>query len=116
MASEQVERRTYTKEATPIEHLKRFSEVLGGPNIYIKRDDLLGLTGGGYTLPTPGMVEAVQLLARTEGILLDAVYTGKVMAGLIGFVRQGKYSKEDNILFIHTGGAMSLSAFGGEFI
>lgn len=102
----------------------KVEQVLQGAAQLLNRNDLPeglivcadGYVGEGYTLPTPEMKEAVQLLARTEGILLDTVYTGKVMAGLIDFVRQGKYSKEDKILFIHTGGAMSLSAFGGEFI
>lgn len=71
--------------------------------------------GGGYTVPTDEMIEAVQLLARMEGILLDAVYTGKVMAGLIDFVRKGNYSKDDSILFVHTGGAPSLSAHSALF-
>ena len=96
--------------------LKRAAELLGGMDVpagLITCDDRY--VGDGYTLPTAEMVEAVQLLARTEGILLDAVYTGKVMAGLINFVRQGKYTKDDNVLFIHTGGAMSLSAFGHVF-
>lgn len=66
--------------------------------------------GGGYTIPTDGMIEAVQILARTEGILLDVVYTGKVMAGLIDLVRQGKFAKDENVLFIHTGGSPSLYA------
>ncbi|MFJ7827580.1 D-cysteine desulfhydrase [Psychrobacillus sp. NPDC096623] len=66
--------------------------------------------GGGYTVPTDEMIEAVQMLARTEGILLDAVYTGKVVAGLIDFIRKGKYTKEDAVLLVHTGGAPSLSA------
>ena len=67
--------------------------------------------GPGYSIPSDAMVEAVQLLARTEGILLDPVYTGKVMAGLIGMVRQGKFKKEDNILFLHTGGSPALYAY-----
>jgi len=70
-------------------------------------DDYLG---AGYTLPTPGMLEAVQLLARSEGILLDPTYTGKAMAGLVDQVRQGRFRKEDNILFLHTGGAPGLYA------
>ena len=74
-----------------------------------------GYVGGGYTIPTDEMIEAVQLLAKTEGILLDAVYTGKVMAGLIDFVRRGHYTKEDNVLFVHTGGALSLSAHSRLF-
>ena len=67
--------------------------------------------GPGYSIPSDAMVEAVQLLARTEGILLDPVYTGKVMAGLIGMVREGKFKKEDNILFLHTGGSPALYAY-----
>ncbi|MCM3711529.1 D-cysteine desulfhydrase [Sporosarcina luteola] len=69
-----------------------------------------GYVGEGYTIPTQGMIEAVQMLARTEGILLDSVYTGKVMAGLIDLIRKGAFKKEDNVLFVHTGGSTSLYA------
>lgn len=54
------------------------------------------------------MVEAVQLLAKTEGILLDPVYTGKAVAGLIDLIRKGNFNKEDNILFVHSGGSPEL--------
>ena len=64
-----------------------------------------------YSLPNPMMVEAVRMLARTEAILLDPVYTGKTMAGLIGLARRGFFRREEHILFIHTGGAPSLSAY-----
>lgn len=67
--------------------------------------------GPGYSLPTNEMIEAVQLLAKTEGILLDPVYTGKVMAGLIGMIRSEKFKKEDNVLFLHTGGSPALYAY-----
>lgn len=67
--------------------------------------------GPGYSLPTSEMVEAVQMLARTEGILLDPVYTGKTMAGLIGLVRKGYFKKDENILFVHTGGSPALYAY-----
>ena len=63
-----------------------------------------------YSLPNQRMVEAVQMLARLEGIPLDPTYTGKIMAGLIGLIRQGVYKKGDNVLFIHTGGMPSLFA------
>uniref|UniRef100_UPI0026254038 D-cysteine desulfhydrase n=1 Tax=Fusobacterium sp. TaxID=68766 RepID=UPI0026254038 len=72
------------------------------------RDEFVG---PGYSLPTGTMVEAVQLLARTEGILLDPVYTGKAMAGLVGMIREGKFKKEDNVLFLHTGGSPALYAY-----
>ncbi len=67
--------------------------------------------GAGYSVPTSEMVEAVQLLARTEGILLDPVYTGKAMSGLIGLIRKGYFKKDDNVLFIHTGGSPALYAY-----
>jgi D-cysteine desulfhydrase len=64
-----------------------------------------------YSIPNEKMVEAVQLLARTEAILLDPVYTGKIMAGLIGLVRQGFFKPGENVLFLHTGGLPSLHAY-----
>ena len=54
------------------------------------------------------MAEAVHLLAQTEGILLDPVYSGKAMAGLIDLVRQGKFTPDQNILFLHTGGVPAI--------
>ena len=67
--------------------------------------------GPGYSLPTPGMAEAVRLVARTEGILLDPVYTGKTMAGLIDLVRKGFFKKDDIVLFVHTGGSPALYVY-----
>jgi D-cysteine desulfhydrase len=69
-----------------------------------------------YSVPNQAMVEAVQMLARTEAILLDPVYTGKIMAGLIGLARRGYFSKDANVLFIHTGGAPSLHAYEAEVL
>ena len=61
------------------------------------------------------MVEAVSLLARTAGILLDPVYSGKGMAGLIGEIRKGTFSKDENIVFVHTGGSAALFAYEALF-
>lgn len=69
--------------------------------------------GGGYGVPTPGMLEAVRTLAREESILLDPVYSGKAMAGLIDLVRRGAYTPDQNILFLHTGGQPALFAYRG---
>jgi D-cysteine desulfhydrase len=69
-----------------------------------------GYVGPGYTRPTPAMIEAVQLLARTEGILLDPTYTGKAMAGLVDQVRRGRFRAGENVVFLHTGGAPGLFA------
>jgi len=69
--------------------------------------------GPGYSLPTPGMVAAVRLLAREEGVLLDPVYSGKAMAGLVDLVRGGAFAGAKRVLFLHTGGSPSLHAFAG---
>ena len=62
------------------------------------------------------MVEAVQLLARTEALALDPVYTGKIMAGLIGLARAGEFKAGERVLFLHTGGLPSLHAYEGEVL
>ena len=80
----------------------------------IKEEDVVvydNYVGAGYSIPTDAMVEAVELLAKTEGILLDPVYTGKAMSGLVDLIRQGKFQKDENILFIHTGGSPALYAY-----
>ena len=85
-----------------------------GVKAQVARDEVVAFdeyVGPGYSLPTDGMVEAVQLLASTEAILLDPVYTGKVMAGLIGLVRKGHFPKGSNVLFLHTGGSPALYAY-----
>lgn len=62
------------------------------------------LVGGGYGVPTEASIEALALTARTEGIVVDPVYTAKAMAGLIARVRAGAWRAEDTVLFWHTGG------------
>jgi len=62
------------------------------------------------------MVEAVRLLATTEGILLDPVYTGKAMAGLIDLIRKGYFSKDENVLFVHTGGSPAIYAYTPDIL
>jgi L-cysteate sulfo-lyase len=68
--------------------------------------------GAGYGVPTPGMIAAVTMLARTEGVLLDPVYSGKAADGLIDLVGRGFFRKGENVVFLHTGGAVGL--FGYE--
>jgi L-cysteate sulfo-lyase len=88
--------------------------VRGGiPSAAIVVDDRF--VGPGYGLPTPEMVEAVTLFARLEGILLDPVYTGKAAAGLIGLIREGRFAKDETVVFLHTGGSVALFAYQGLF-
>ncbi len=67
-----------------------------------------GYVGEGYGIPTPECEEAIGLLARTEGIVLDPVYTGKAMAALLGWIRAGRLAEDETVLFWHTGGQLAL--------
>ena len=71
--------------------------------------------GPGYSLPTPEMVKTVKLVAETEGILLDPVYTGKAMAGMLDLIKKGYFKKGQNVLFVHTGGSPALYAYASYF-
>jgi D-cysteine desulfhydrase len=62
------------------------------------------------------MAEAARLLARLEGVLIDPVYTGKAMAGLIDLIRKGTFNKDENLLFIHTGGSPALYVYMNEIL
>jgi 1-aminocyclopropane-1-carboxylate deaminase/D-cysteine desulfhydrase-like pyridoxal-dependent ACC family enzyme len=77
------------------------------------RDDYIGER---YGVVTPGCREALDWLARSEGILLDPVYTGKAMAGLIDDARHGRLGAKDQIVFIHTGGTPALFAYRDELM
>ena len=71
-----------------------------------------GYIGQAYGVPTAAGTEALKLLARSEGIVTDPVYTGKGLSGLIGWIRQGQLSPRDSVVFLHTGGAPGLFAQG----
>jgi 1-aminocyclopropane-1-carboxylate deaminase/D-cysteine desulfhydrase-like pyridoxal-dependent ACC family enzyme len=69
-----------------------------------------GFIGAGYGIPSPEGVEAIRLVARTEGVFLDPTYTAKAMAGLIADVRAGRIGKDETVVFLHTGGEPGLFA------
>jgi L-cysteate sulfo-lyase len=71
--------------------------------------------GEGYGIPTTEMLEAVRCLARSEGLLLDPVYSGKAFAGLLSDIKNGFYRPGDNVLFIMTGGTPGLFAYRSAF-
>ncbi len=82
-------------------------------------DDAIVIEGGqlgeGYGIPTDGMRNAVRLLASSEGLLLDPVYSGKAFAGLLHDVETGKYRPGQRILFVMTGGLPGLFAYRSAF-
>lgn len=93
------------------------AEKIGSPGV-VSREDVVANTdyvGGGYGIPTPGCIEAIEIFARLEGILLDPVYSGKGGAGLIDLIRKGYFSEVENLVFLHTGGSVSLFGYLDSF-
>ena len=84
----------------------------------VSRDKVIAdcnYVGGGYGVPTDSMIEAVTMMAREEAILMDPVYSGKGLAGLIDYVRKGHFKKDENIVFLHTGGSAALFGYLDTF-
>ncbi len=80
----------------------------------VARDDIIAdcdYVGPGYGEPTDAMNEAVLMLARLEGLLFDPVYSGKALAGMIDYIRNGRFTKGQKIVFLHTGGVAGLFAY-----
>ena len=67
-----------------------------------------GFVGDGYGVPSSAGIEATRLFARTEGVVLDPVYTGKAAAGLIADIRAGRYRADQTVIFVHTGGTPAI--------
>ena len=91
--------------------------VLLGVDTRVGREDLFtdqGFIGEGYGIPTPLALESIDLLAKTEAILLDQVYTAKGFSALLAHVRAGAIPPTDTVVFLHTGGTPAL--FTKEFV
>jgi D-cysteine desulfhydrase family pyridoxal phosphate-dependent enzyme len=94
------------------------AELLGA-GITIAPEELStdqGYIGEGYGVPTHEGIEAIRLLARSEGILLDPTYTAKAMAALIAHVRRGEIAPDETVMFLHTGGVPALFAHAAAFV
>lgn len=80
-------------------------------DVKVKPDDVIlneDYAGKAYEEPTPEALNAIKLVAETEGILLDPIYTGRALAGLIDLIKQGHFEMDEKIVFIHTGGTPTL--------
>ena len=105
------------QEANVLALAERTAAHLGLAGI-MKREHVVAncdYVGQGYGIPTEGMVEALKLVARKEGILLDPVYSGKGMAGLLDLIKQGEMRAYDNIVFLRTGGSVGLFGYPTAF-
>lgn len=83
----------------------------------VERSDVVANTdyvGDGYGLPAPSTLEAIDLFAKLEAILLDPVYSGKGAAGLIDLIRKGHFRKDEKVVFLHTGGSAALFGYTSD--
>jgi D-cysteine desulfhydrase len=100
-----------------IELANKTSDLIHAGVSFTQQDLILdgSYVGDGYGVVGDLETEAISLLARHQGILLDPVYTGRAMGGLIDMIRSGKLGKADRVLFWHTGGTPSLFAYADSF-
>ena len=93
------------------------AELLNCPGLVSRSDVVVdsNYVGEGYGIPTNKTIEAIQLLAQKEGLLLDPVYSGKAMAGLIDLIRKDVFNPNENVLFLHTGGTAGLFGYTSFF-
>ncbi len=102
---------------TPLEPMKRLTAHLGGPRLWVKREDCIGVeglaghAGPAYGVPHAATVEAIEIGARLETPVLDPVYSGKGLTGLIALIRAGRWTEDQDVVFVHTGGAPALFAY-----
>jgi D-cysteine desulfhydrase len=94
------------------------AEYIGTAARFAKADVkiIYGCAGGGYGVVGDLEREAIRLMARSEGILLDPVYAGRAFGGLINLIRQGKFRRDETVFFWHTGGAPALFAYARELL
>jgi D-cysteine desulfhydrase len=109
-----VRRQREEDQAAVVEALANDTLRLLGVEDPVEKDSVkcfAAYLGPGYSLPDEGTLEAIRLLARTEAVLVDPVYTGKALAGLIGLARDGRLPKGSQAVFLHTGGVPALFSY-----
>lgn len=86
-----------------------------GLDLVVTEDEIVNFTsyvGAGYGVPSEAGSEAVRLFARAEGVVLDPIYTGKAAAALVAHLREGRFGREDVVVFVHTGGTPANFTWG----
>ncbi len=89
-----------------------------GSEVVLERSDVdvrNGYAGEGYGFPTKKSNDALRLIARKEGLIIDPVYTAKTLAFLIDSVKKGEFGNDENVCFMHTGGVPALFAYKAQF-
>jgi D-cysteine desulfhydrase family pyridoxal phosphate-dependent enzyme len=105
--------------ATDIAEIANATAKLLGLDLAVAPGEIISddrYIGERYGVVTPEARAAIRLLARTEGLFLDPVYSAKAMAGLIDHIRSGRIGKDDTVVFLHTGGTPALFAYAGDLV
>ena len=102
-----------TQEANVYRLAQAVEEKMGLQGVVARTDVVANCDyiGQGYGIPAQSTLEAIDIFARTEAILLDPVYSGKGAAGLIDLIRKGHFTKGQRLVFLHTGGAIGLTGY-----
>jgi len=106
-----------TQEGNVFALAQKTAEKLGCPGVVSRADVMANCdyVGPGYGFAGEDTLEAIDIFARTDAILLDPVYSAKGAAGLIDLIRKGHFKKGERVVFLHTGGAIGLTAYTHEF-
>jgi L-cysteate sulfo-lyase len=98
-------------EADVVSYARAAAQLIDLPFDTHNVEVVAGHAGPAYGVPHAATIEAIKLGARLEALVLDPVYSGKGMAGLIALVKAGRWSSDDHVVFIHTGGGPALFAY-----
>ncbi|WP_433558090.1 1-aminocyclopropane-1-carboxylate deaminase [Pseudonocardia xinjiangensis] len=101
-----------------VEKIARHTAELLGLGRDLRDDEITvleGWAGAEYGIPVPSTLDAIRLTGRLEGMIIDPVYEGKSMAGLIDLVRRGDIPEDSDVLYVHLGGQPALNAYSGAF-
>ncbi|MET0898579.1 MAG: 1-aminocyclopropane-1-carboxylate deaminase [Mycobacterium sp.] len=109
---------TIEKTRAQVERIARHTAALIGLDRELRQDEITvleGWAGDLYGIPVQSTIDAIELTGRLEGMIIDPVYEGKSMAGLIDLVTDGTIPKDSNVLYAHLGGQPALNAYSGVF-
>ena len=101
-----------------VEKIARNTAALIGLGRELRDDEICvlpGWAGDRYGIPVPSTLDAIRLTGSLEGVIIDPVYEGKSMAGLIDLVRSGEIGSDSTVLYAHLGGQPALNAYSGLF-
>ena len=109
---------TIAETRAQVEKIARNTAELIGLGRELREDEITvleGWAGDAYGIPVESTLDAIRLIGRLEGVIIDPVYEGKSMAGLIDLIRRGDIPRDSNVLYAHLGGQPALNAYSSLF-